>query len=273
MEVVLAVQSGRHTATARALWPDFTAAVGGCPFEHTNAAPIVEDVLTGCDWPPQAVADATILRPRPTIPEERARICLANVFFDRTRDSQLRVLLHESIHVKLFVGRLETNYRAIEGARPQRPRDNDAFTASRWALATNFLMFVQEVGADLCLHASYPQFWDAYLTERLPAFYLPAQCAFDGVHEALRPYVAFYRLLRVQLGLKVVQDEPTRTLLEERAALLEDELGELPDEDRDRLTTTVADKFLGVDVGAQGADPEPYRELFDEVMQIPAPAN
>lgn len=88
----------------------------------------------------------------------------------------------------------------------------------------------------------------------------------------LRPYRAFYRLLRAELGLTVVDDPMRRRALEERRDYLQGRLRALAPQHFERLITIVQAKLLGVTVDTDDADPESYTELFDEVLRVPSRA-
>jgi hypothetical protein len=67
---------------------------------------------------------------------------------------------------------------------------------------------VQEIAVDkLMASPRYPWVSQSYWRQRCRNFYLDAPLLHpDDVTDALRPYLAFYRLVAVELGLSVVSD-------------------------------------------------------------------
>lgn len=271
----MALYASRREHDARALWRTFEDAVGGCPIPHAHQdQPSIDPDGRGCDWAPGMLASARILRAKRTLPE-CAQLCLAEAFFEQSAQVQLALLLHETIHVRLFLGRLQVNYRAIEDARGQTPNDNDDFVQRRWTLAMNALMFVQEVGADRIFRESdqHRRWWEVYLGERMFSYYRPDNpraLEEHGDPQPLKPYRVFYRLLRAELGLSVVDDPERRLALEQRRDYLQGRLLELAPGDATRLAG-VQGNLLAVRVDTADPDPQSYTELFDEILRVEAP--
>jgi hypothetical protein len=270
MRVELKVTEERFIEPAEKAWRASLQAVSPLTFSCLESTAKAE-VLRHLDMPPGATANAELVPPGRILPGY-ASICLSEGFFQRSQDRQVVILFHETVHIRLYRGRLTENYRLIR----QQPRCVDPtpwFTRDRDDLSLELLTCAQEVGVDKFIAAANcpPQVSALYFKERT-SYYMNGEAHRydDNRSPSLAIYRLFYRLLRAELGLVVIRDdaarEQLRGLRQQYAAQLRERAGEnLPwFQDTQR-------KLLSVTVDTDTPDPDAYRELFDRVRSLPVP--
>ncbi len=269
MNLELCCQDPRNDDETLDRWAELGELVD-LPFQYDGEARI-EDTRRFCDWLPGMFASANWEPGLRTLPET-ARICLATTFFQEPHQTQLHLLLHEAIHLRLFRGRLRANFQVLIQAR-RLPVEEGEFFHRRRYIALLLLMFVQEVGADYYLRAHYPQRWHVYVQERLTHYYLPVHVPQLDAQDPLSPFVLLYTLFRVELGLRMVDAAEPRRLLVERRDNLRNALREVMSPvDFDQFTKAAVEQVLQVDVGNDEPDAEAYRSVYDRVMAVLPPA-
>ena len=201
-------------------------------------------------------------------------------FFGRTFECQIRILLHEAIHIRLQCGRLQRNHQAVRESwhHPNvtlfvniNETPNFESLIDRKNLATETLFFAQEVGVDKFIAARYASVVSDYFEERATRFYSNGEnSAYDDARTpALAPFRTFYRCLRAEVGLAMPLSQDVRRDLD--AARQESE-ARLYDQAGDELRawfTVQRRKLLAVSVDSDEPDPDSYTDLFDRVINLP----
>jgi hypothetical protein len=270
MQVRLCITDKRFEEEAKNAWRQLLEAVAPVAFEYFDSPPVTaEQAQHG--MPPGATANAALVPPRHRLPGY-TNICLSDAFFARNRWGRNAILLHEAVHVRFYLGRLCENYRII-GDQPRVCNLMQGFELDRLNLSEELLTFVQEVGVDTFIAGLTlpPQLAAAYWDERAGFFTNGEAYPYDDNRSpSLAIYRRFYRLLRTELGLAVLQDTALRKRLEELqhrySAQLRDSAGDdLPWFDG------VQRRLLCVMVDTEAPDTDSYRELFDRVRSLPLP--
>lgn len=270
MRVDLVVQDESFSERAQNAWRAFRQAVAPLTFECLDEEAHIE-ISMHLGMPPGAAANAEWV-PAGRIMPEYARFCLSNGFFQRDLDGQTVILLHEAVHIRRYRGRLRENYLLIR-QQPRFPNVTTQFELDRLNLSEEMLTFVQEVGVDkVIVAAACPRaITDRYFTERARYYTNGEGHQYDDNRSpSLAIYRLYYRLLRAELGLIVIRDQELRAQIEALRqrydAGLQQRAGAQLQWFRDMQR-----KFLAVTIDTDAPDPEPYRELFDRVRDVPAP--
>lgn len=271
MRVCLYVSDHALEDTAENAWRAFLEA-SPISFDDLFDSPPQVEVQAHFGMPPRAIANATLVLPGVVTPGH-AEFCLSNSFFQRTSETQSSILLHEGIHVRLYLGRLRDNYRLIR-EQPRFCNLLPGFELDRLNLSEEMLTFVQEVGVDKFIASAKltPELLSLYFDQRA-WFYTNGEANdYDDVRSpSLAIYRSFYRLLRAELGLAVTQDPKLRERL---AELQRQYMTRLREDAGDRLPwfDNVRRKLLSVTVDTEEPYADPYRELFDRIRDLPVPA-
>ena len=270
LPVLLALPDSERVAEIVSLWRELRARAMPFPIETGDEEPETK-YLPCCD--PPNFASSTILRHLP-----KARICFSNRFFALGHETQLGVLLHEVVHIRLFRGRLSRSFQSSRDAEDDErareysgDKDEADFGVARWKVANGLLLLVHEIGVDRFMSGSrYGWLSNDYWADRAHHFYLSDSLLSDELTSpSMVAYVAFYRLVAAELGLAVLPDIPERRAVEERQIQRAEALAEAceDDETRDWLDS-VRCQLLEIDVSANEPDACSYDEVFKRVIEL-----
>jgi hypothetical protein len=215
-----------------------------------------------------------------SVRERRPRVSVSPSDSLRARDVQLGVLLHEALHIRLAICRLQNNYRASldvaarEGARDLSGMTQDSvnFAWIRQRVAHGLLNLVTEIGVDKFMATTFTWVSSTYWHARFRNFYLNAWLLADeDVTTSMRPYLAFYRLVALELGLLTLRDEANREQLLARRAEYMAGLASTCDGATVQWLTEACVKALAFDpIATSGPDPDSYNEVCERVLTLTA---
>lgn len=269
MVIALNVPTQARRNDARQSWTALTAAIHPLPYTPDAVHPTTLE--RSCDGiPASADANAEVVPARGNSPGY-ARICLTDRFFARCADERVLVLLHELVHIRLYLGRLAANYAAIAELLHRRPAValRAGFDEDRATLAADTLTLAQEIGVDRFILANYPAHIATYRRMRRGFYEVPEVNTVRAMPwPALFIYRAFNYLVKAGLGVSVVEDRADRDAIQRRYDALLAELRTEAGDNFGRFDDSLRN-LLSIRIDTDDRDPDAYREIFDRINAVP----